>query len=221
MSSRRTTCRLPSASISSTVVLVSEASRPLITRPSVVATVYWTKLPSTLRLGSRMWISSSSRGSGGHAGEVGADLAAFAAVAVALGALLLEDHLAGGGVAPLLEQRAVSWSMTFWRSGSGRPPPCRSSFLARRGDRLVRGGRPGPASGRAPARRAGPGSSRGRRPRPGSSRRGRAGPGSPATARAGASAGSRSTSAAPTPGALLGGDGVDQAGGQLGRRRGA
>ena len=89
MSSRRTTCRFASASISSTEVFVSEASRPLITRPSVVATVYWTKLPSTLRLGSRMWIKSSSRGTAAMPVRSGPTWPPFAAVAVALGALLL------------------------------------------------------------------------------------------------------------------------------------
>ena len=99
MSSRRTTCRLPSASISSTEVFVSEASSPLITRPSVVATVYWTKLPSTLRLGSRMWIKSSSRGMAAMPGEVGADLAAL--------------RRRGGGT---------------WRTAAGRPA-CRGGDL--------------------------------------------------------------------------------------------
>ncbi len=131
MSSRRTTCRFPSASSSSTEVLVSEASSPLITRPSVVATVYWTKLPSTLRLGSRMWIKSSLRGQGGHAGEVGADLAPFAAVPVALGALLLEDELAVGGVAPFLDQRARAGRSPAGDRDRGGPPPCASSRRAR------------------------------------------------------------------------------------------
>ena len=62
ISSRSTTCRLASASISSTEVFVSDESNPLITRPSLVATVYCTKLPSTLRLGSMMWVKSSMRG---------------------------------------------------------------------------------------------------------------------------------------------------------------
>ena len=62
MSSRKMACRLPSASISSTEVADSEASSPLITRPSAVATVYCTKFPSTLRLGSRILITSSRRG---------------------------------------------------------------------------------------------------------------------------------------------------------------
>ena len=174
MSSRRTTCRLASASISSTEVFVSEASRPLITRPSVVATVYWTKLPSTLRLGSRMWIKSSLRGNGRHAGQVGADLAAVAAVAVALGALLLEDHLAARGVAPFLEQRREPVDAPSGGRGRAGRRPARAAAWP--GAAIVAVGmrRPGPASGRAPARRAGPGRARARRPGPGSSRRGRA-----------------------------------------------
>ncbi len=63
--------------------------------------------------------------------EVRADLAPFAAVAVALGALLLEDHLAARRRLPPRSTWAVSRSITFWRSGSGRPPPCASSRLAR------------------------------------------------------------------------------------------
>jgi hypothetical protein len=39
ISSRWITCRLPSASTSSTAVLLSPASRPFTTRPSSVATV--------------------------------------------------------------------------------------------------------------------------------------------------------------------------------------
>ncbi len=101
ISSRRTRNDFPSASSSSTADFDSEASRPLRTRPSFVARVYWTKFPSTLRLGSRMWISSSSRGWVAHPGQVGADLAPLAAVAVALGALLGEGELALGRVAPL------------------------------------------------------------------------------------------------------------------------
>lgn len=38
----------------------------------------------------------------GHAREVGADLATFAVVTVALGALLLVDQLASCGISPLL-----------------------------------------------------------------------------------------------------------------------
>ena len=41
MSSRKMTCRLASLSTSSMAVRVSAASRPLKTRPSLVATVYW------------------------------------------------------------------------------------------------------------------------------------------------------------------------------------
>ncbi len=42
---------------------------------------------------------------GCHAGEVGTDLAPFGSVLVALGALLLEDELASGGISPFLDQR--------------------------------------------------------------------------------------------------------------------
>ena len=52
-------------------------------------------------------------------------------VRVALGALLLEDHLAGRRRRRSRSVSGSSSSITFWRSGLGRPPPAASSFFAR------------------------------------------------------------------------------------------
>ena len=76
----------------------------------------------------------------GHAGQVGADLAALAAVHVALGALVLEDHLAGGRVALLLSERQQLVDAPSAGRGSGRPPPLASSRLRPRRIRAVRVG---------------------------------------------------------------------------------
>ena len=101
--------------------------------------------------------------------------------------------------------------MTFWRSASGRPPPCRAAaWPARRSSRS--GGRPGPASGRAPARRARTWLvlervDQGRGPVGAAEQE----PAAPATARGRAASASVSTSAVPASGAVLCGDGVDQA----------
>ena len=52
------------------------------------------------------------------------------AVAVAFRALFLEDDLAAGQSPPSLS-KGVRRSSTFWRSGSGKPPPLASNRLAR------------------------------------------------------------------------------------------
>ena len=100
MSSRRMACRFPSASISSTEVFDSEANSPLITRPSVVATVVLDEValdaPARVEDVDQELVARN----GGHPGEVGADLAPFAIVAVAFGALLLENQLACAGSPP-------------------------------------------------------------------------------------------------------------------------
>ena len=116
---------------------------------------------------------------------------------------------------------AVSRSITRWRSGSGRPPPCASSRLARAaivavgmgGQGLLLVERQLGEPDRVLLERVDQA--------PGSSRRGRARPGAPATARWATASARRSTNASPDLGRLAGGDGVDQAGGQLGRRAGA
>ena len=98
----------------------------------------------------------------------------------------------------------ASRSITFWRSGSGRPPPRSSSRLARAAIFGVGMGRQGLASGRAPARRVCAGScSRA------STRAGLQSVRPSMILRArdrsrGRSFGSVSASACPTPGALLG-----------------
>ena len=146
--------RLPSASSSSTEVLVSEASSPLITRPSVVATVYWTKLPSTLRLGSRMWIKSS--------------LAGMAAMPERSGptwppSLPWRWHLAHccwktslpAAASPPSEHRRRELVDHFLavRVGQAAAAGAAASWRGRRSS--VRDGRPGLASGRGPARETG------------------------------------------------------------------
>ena len=98
-------------------------------RPSVVATVYWTKFPSTLRLGSRMWTSSSAAG--------------WAAMPVRSGPTFPPSpewawHLAHcwrktslpRAASPPRRTIGASSSITFWRSGSGSPPPRESSRFA-------------------------------------------------------------------------------------------
>ena len=78
----------------------------------------------------------------GHAGEVGADLGPFAGMRVALGALVLEDQLAGGGVALSFGQRqqlvehflpvGIGQAAAALRAGgAARLAICRSGWLAR------------------------------------------------------------------------------------------
>ena len=136
---------------------------------------------------------------------------------VALGAVLLEDQLARARRRRPCATRAASWSITFWRSGSGRPPPCAEQRLGPRRRSSGRDGRPGPASGRASARRAGPcpvssaASKAGvQSARPSSVR-------SAVAARAGRQRRQRFDQGRADRRRLAAGHGVDQAGGQLGR----
>ena len=79
---------------------------------------------------------------GGHAREVGADLAPFAIVAVALGALLLEDQLAAGGIAPFLElgREPIDHLLPI---GVGQAAALLEQLLGTRGDLAVGVGRQG------------------------------------------------------------------------------
>ncbi len=103
MSSRRMACRFPSASISSTEVVDSDASRPLITPPVGGGDRILHEVALDAPAGVEDVNQQLAARNGRHTGEVGADLAPFAIVAVALGALLLEDQLAPRGISPLLE----------------------------------------------------------------------------------------------------------------------
>ena len=119
---------------------------------------------------------------------------------------------------PPCRTSGASASITFWRSGSGRPPPCVEQPLGPSRRSPGSGGRPAPASGRATSSESGTdsvleGVDQGRGP-VGAARARRGSPG-PAT-RARAPAGAR-PGHAPTSGDSLRRDGLDQAGGQLGR----
>ena len=160
MSSRRIVCFFPSASSSSIEVFVSPASRPLRTRPSVVETVYWRKFPSTDRLGSRMWTSSSLFGCAAMPVRSGPTLPPSPECVWHLAHSFLKTSLPRAA-SPPFRTIGDSASITFWRSGSGRPPPWRAGpWPARRS--CCRGGRPGPASGRARGGTAPPSPSRSR-----------------------------------------------------------
>ena len=182
--------------------------------PSVVATVYWTKLPSTLRLGSRMWIKSSSRGMAAMPVRSGPTVPPSPPWRWHLAHCCCEDHLALDGVAASSDQ-GVSSSMTFWRSGSGRPPPWEQRLGTAAIGRVGMGGQglllverelgepelallEGVEQGRVHSVRR----------QQGPDRRG---------PEAGVRAGRRRPGLADARG-LAGGDGVDQAGGEVGRR---
>ena len=130
MSSRRIVCFFPSASSRSTEVFVSPASRPLRTRPSVVATVYWRKFPSTDRLGSRMWTISSLFGCAAMPVRSGPTLPPSPECVWHLAHSFLKTSLPREASPPFRTIGDSAW-MTFSRSGSGRPPPLASRALAR------------------------------------------------------------------------------------------
>ena len=150
MSSRRMTCVLPSASISSIGGLrlgrEQAVEDPAVVGRDGVLDEVPLDAPARVEDVDQQFLL----GVRGHPGQVGADLAPLAAVGVALGALVLEDLLPLGGVAAFRSTGASS-SMTFWRSASGRPPPCFRG-LGPGGDAPGSGGRRGPASGRARVR---------------------------------------------------------------------
>ena len=84
----------------------------------------------------------------GHAGEVRPDLAPLARMHVALGALALVDLFPARGVAALQDE----WGQCLddlLAIRVGQPAPLGQQGLGPLGDRLVRSGLPGPASGRA------------------------------------------------------------------------
>ena len=130
MSSRRIVCFFPSASSSSIEVFVSPASRPFRTRPSVVETVYWRKFPSTDRLGSRMWTSSSLFGCAAMPVRSGPTLPPSPECVWHLAHSFLKTSLPREASPPFRTTGDRAW-MTFSRSGSGRPPPLASRALAR------------------------------------------------------------------------------------------
>ncbi len=94
MSSRRTTCRLPSASISSTEVLDLRGQQPADHAAVGGRHGVLDEVALDAPAGVEDVDQELAARNGGHAGQVGADLAPFAVVPVALGALLLEDQLA-------------------------------------------------------------------------------------------------------------------------------
>ncbi len=109
MSSRRMTCRLASASISSTEVLVSDGEQAV----DHAAVVGGDGVLDEVALDASARVEDVGQelvaGQGGDARQVGADLAALAAVAVALGALLLR-------------RRPCRWMASPPSLSSGREP---------------------------------------------------------------------------------------------------
>ena len=77
---------------------------------------------------------------GRHAGQVGADLAPFAAVACGTWRTAGWKTSLPRAASPPRRTTGASSSITFWRSGSGRPPPLASRRFGPRGDRPVRMG---------------------------------------------------------------------------------
>ena len=129
ISSRRTWCDLPSASTSSTAFLLSDASRPLSVRPSAVASEYWTKFPSTERLGSRMFVRSSAFGCAAMPVRSGPTLPPSPEWVWHLAHCSLKTSLPRAG-SPPARTSGPRASITFCRSASGRPPPREISDFA-------------------------------------------------------------------------------------------
>ena len=106
-----------------------------------------------MRLGSINVDEQLVLGMDGHAGEVGADLGAFAGVRVALGTLVFEDELAGGGVARLLRERQQLVEH-FLPVGIGQAAAGFEQAAGAVGESGGRDDWPGPAFDRATGRRA-------------------------------------------------------------------
>ena len=104
MSSRKTTCRFASASVSSTEVLVSRRKEPADHAAVGRCDRVLDEVPLDTPAGVEDVDHELLARDCGHAREIGPDLPPLTAVAVTLGALLLIDDLAVHGVAPLLEQ---------------------------------------------------------------------------------------------------------------------
>ena len=132
MSSRRTLCVLPSAS-SSSIGRLGLGGEQAVEDPAVgggdgVLDEVPLDAPARVEDVDQQLVL----GVGGHAGQVGADLAPLAAVACGTWrTAAVKTSLPLRGVAALRGRPGASASMTFWRSASGRPPPWASSVLAR------------------------------------------------------------------------------------------
>ena len=100
-------------------------------RPALVVTLYWRKLPSTLRLGSRMSMSRWSFGWTAMPVRSGPILPPSPQCVWHLAQCFVNDLLAGRGVAGLLGQRHELVARPSAGRGWAGRRRCASSFLAR------------------------------------------------------------------------------------------